>query len=79
MPDESCRNCGGNLKENMKCKECNKATRFECQNCFKKTHMQFHFICNIEKENPLEESIINNFSVISPVLIINGQKIQRKN
>jgi len=74
MPDESCRNCGGELKENLKCKECKKATRFECLNCAKKTALQYHFLCNLEKEDPLVESVRNNFLVITPIQIVKNFK-----
>lgn len=64
MPDESCRSCGGELEEYLKCKICKKITRYMCLECNRKTLLQYHFLCNIEKEDPLTESVLNNFPVI---------------
>jgi hypothetical protein len=64
MPDESCRNCGGELEEYLKCKICKKITRYMCRKCARKTLLQYHFLCNVGKEDPLVESIRNNFAVI---------------
>lgn len=65
MPDESCRKCGGNLLEFLKCGECNRPTRFVCGRCRKKTNYQYHYKCNIGKQNPMRE-MIHNFCVIMP-------------
>lgn len=70
MPDESCRKCGNELREYLKCKECKKATRFVCCACGNKTNLQYHFKCNLGKENPLKESLINNFFVMTPTLTV---------
>ncbi|QLH03119.1 hypothetical protein C5F47_05925 [Nitrosopumilus cobalaminigenes] len=45
MPDESCRNCGGNLSENTKCSQCFKPTSMICNHCEKCTQVQFHSFC----------------------------------
>lgn len=68
MPDESCRNCGGELEEYLKCNICKKITRYMCRKCNTKTLLQYHFLCNIEKDDPLVESIQNNFPVIRIVI-----------
>ena len=78
MPDESCRNCGGELKENLKCMQCKKATRFECLICAKKTPLQYHFVCNLENEDPLVASVKNNFLVITPIQIVQNLKKTNK-
>jgi len=70
MPDESCRKCGEELVEYIKCKECRKPTRFVCIKCGSKSSFQYHFTCNIAKENPLEELLINNFYVLMPTIIV---------
>lgn len=64
MPDESCRSCGGELEEFLKCNICKKINRYMCRKCNKMTLIQYHFLCNIEKKDPLIESIQNNFQVI---------------
>lgn len=70
MPDESCRRCGHELVEYLKCKECNKTTRFVCWFCGNKTNIQYHFNCNTQKENPLKESLVNNSFAITPTLTV---------
>jgi len=69
MPDESCRKCGNELKEFLKCRECNRPTQFECYRCGRKTNHQYHYNCNIGKEDPMKEILINNFCVIMPSIM----------
>lgn len=68
MPDESCRNCGGELEEYLKCKVCKKTTRYACRTCNRKTSFKYHFLCNIEQEDPLIASVRNNLPVIKIAL-----------
>ena len=69
MPDESCRTCGQELEEYLKCKVCKKITQYTCCKCNRKTSLQYHFLCNMEKDNPLVETIRNNVPVIKLEII----------
>lgn len=65
MPDESCRTCGGELEECLKCNTCRKINQYICCKCNRKTALQYHYLCNIRKPDPLVESMQNNFPVIT--------------
>ena len=45
LPDESCRNCGGNLIEAKKCSHCFKNVLMICKYCSTMTPEQFHSLC----------------------------------
>lgn len=45
MPDESCRNCGGELKKCTICVECRGTVSLICNVCGKRTTEQIHSIC----------------------------------
>lgn len=45
MPDESCRNCGGNLVSCSLCAECKAVIGMICTSCGSKTTEQFHDSC----------------------------------
>ena len=45
LPDESCRNCGGNLIEAKKCSHCFKTVVMICKHCSTMTTEQFHSLC----------------------------------
>ena len=68
MPDESCRTCGGELEEYLKCNECRKINQYMCCKCTRKTLLQYHFLCNVGKQDPLLESIRNNLPIIKLAL-----------
>ncbi len=45
MPDESCRNCGGNLNNCSLCAECKGVIGMICGACGTRTMEQFHDSC----------------------------------
>ena len=42
MPDECCRKCGSNLKNPIKCSNCNFMLQEICNQCEQKTLPRFH-------------------------------------
>ena len=47
MPDESCRNCGGQLVRHVMCEECREIIQYSCSKCNRKSDLRFHFDCVI--------------------------------
>ncbi len=45
MPDESCRNCGFEIKPLSKCQYCLTAIQHICTKCKMVTDVKFHFNC----------------------------------
>jgi RecJ-like exonuclease len=45
MPDESCRNCGGQLKKCTICAECRGTVSLVCIQCGTRTKEQIHALC----------------------------------
>jgi hypothetical protein len=45
MPDESCRQCGGELESCLKCFHCTETIQFTCKKCENPTDVQFHSMC----------------------------------
>ena len=45
MPDESCRNCGGELKKCTICVECRDTVSLICNVCGKRTTERIHTVC----------------------------------
>jgi predicted amidophosphoribosyltransferase len=57
MPDENCRNCGGNLTRYALCSECKGIMQKICIKCGEKTLEQFHLRCFYYIESTIKESI----------------------
>jgi len=47
MPDESCRNCGFEIKPWSKCQYCLQTIQQICIKCKTITSIRFHFNCNV--------------------------------
>ncbi|MHB8601997.1 MAG: hypothetical protein ACYC6W_09580 [Nitrosotalea sp.] len=45
MPDESCRNCGGELVKHLWCSQCRKTVQKICKMCSRETPQQPHISC----------------------------------
>ena len=57
MPDENCRNCGGNLTRYAQCSECKGIIQKICIKCSKRTLEQFHLECFYYTEFAIKASI----------------------
>ena len=49
MPDESCRNCGHNLYDFLKCQECGMLYQEICLKCGKKSLLRYHNCLKLTK------------------------------
>ncbi|HEX9846399.1 MAG TPA: hypothetical protein VGA92_08070 [Candidatus Nitrosotenuis sp.] len=58
MPDESCRNCGGELKKCTVCAECRDAVSMICVQCGTRTAEQVHALCFMPEIPKIEEPTI---------------------
>ncbi|MFY9300530.1 MAG: hypothetical protein WAO91_05015 [Candidatus Nitrosotenuis sp.] len=56
MPDESCRNCGGQITKCTICAECRKAVSMVCVQCGKRTQEQIHALCFMPEIQKIEEA-----------------------
>ncbi|MGQ0772687.1 MAG: hypothetical protein ACT4NT_07955 [Nitrososphaerota archaeon] len=56
MPDESCRNCGGQLAKCTICAECRSAVSMVCVQCGVRTAEQVHALCFMPEMQKIEES-----------------------
>ena len=61
MPDESCRNCGGNLINCSLCAQCKEVIGMICITCGTRTLEQFHDSClymveDFQKKSDLTQS-----------------------
>jgi len=57
MPDESCRNCGFEMKSWSQCQYCLKTIQHICTKCKTITPVKFHFNCNVMLDNVI---MVNN-------------------
>ncbi|MEO9309053.1 MAG: hypothetical protein ABI337_02020 [Nitrososphaera sp.] len=55
MPDESCRNCGGQLTKCTICAECRNAVSMVCVRCGRRTKEQVHALCFMPEIQKMEE------------------------
>jgi hypothetical protein len=71
MPDDSCRNCGGQLTKCTICAECRNAVSMVCVECGRRTIEQVHALCfmpdipKIEEPSPLPSGIFKKQILIA--------------
>ena len=56
MPDESCRNCGGQLKKCTICAECRGTVSLVCVQCGTRTNEKIHALCFIAEIPKIDEA-----------------------
>ena len=71
MPDESCRNCGGNLINCSLCAECKGVIGMICVSCGTRTMEQFHDSCLYSVEQiQTTQTLIENTDFVQQMVAI---------
>lgn len=68
MPDESCRTCGGELKNHTLCSCCRKSTQKKCKTCHHVTLLQPHQYCikeSLSQQKPLLVQVVSKKTPLS--------------
>lgn len=69
MPDESCRNCGGNLINCSLCAQCKEVIGMICDTCGTRTMEHFHDSCLYMVEDFQRKSDLDENSEFSTKMI----------
>jgi len=71
MPDESCRNCGGNLINCSLCAECRGVIGMICATCGTRTLEQFHDSClYLVEQIQTTKTLIENTDFVPKIVAI---------
>ncbi|MBI5697363.1 MAG: hypothetical protein HZC29_02455 [Thaumarchaeota archaeon] len=70
MPDESCRNCGGQLKKCTTCAECRGAVSMICVQCGTRTQEQVHALCFMAEIPRMDEPTVLQNGIFQKQILV---------